>query len=105
MVLYDFDSLHNPNRNHYRYLNRSLSFFFIMPNIWLSGFIFPIDSMPKIFQYLTYLIPLRYYLTIIRGIFMKGIGFAYLWEETLILFLIGVAVLGGSLLRFRRHLD
>ena len=57
------------------------SIFFLMPNILLSGFIFPIDSMPRIFAYLTHIIPMRYFLIIIRGIFLKGVGFIELWPQ------------------------
>ncbi len=73
------------------------SIFFLMPNILLSGFIFPISSMPEFFQYATYLIPMRYFLVIIRGIFLKGIGFMELWPQAamlgaLTLFLIAFSV-------------
>ena len=49
-------------------------FFFMMPMIYLSGFIFPIENMPAVIQPITYLIPLRYFLVIVRGIFLKGVG-------------------------------
>ncbi|MEW6652891.1 MAG: ABC transporter permease, partial [Bacteroidota bacterium] len=65
-------------------------FAIMMPMIYLSGFAFPIENMPVVVQYITYLIPLRYFITILRGIVLKGIGFSSLWFETLILFGMGV---------------
>ncbi len=79
-------------------------FFVMMPMLILSGFIFPIENMPKFFQYLTYLVPVRYFMTIVRGIFLKGDGFADLWSQTLALFGIGVAVLSLSVYTFRRSI-
>ena len=58
----------------------------MMPTLLLSGFIFPLDSMPEILQWLSYLVPARWFLTIVRGIMIKGAGLATLWQETLILF-------------------
>jgi len=69
------------------------SIVFLLPNILLSGFIFPINSMPKVFQYITYFIPLRYFLIIIRGIFLKGVGIIELWQDTLLLTIYALAVL------------
>jgi ABC-2 type transport system permease protein len=66
---------------------------------------FPIASMPEPVQYLTYLIPLRYFLVIIRGIFLKGIGIEILWPQAVVLLLFGIGVLTLSALRFRKHLD
>ena len=57
------------------------TFFFLTPVIYLSGFIFPIENMPRAIQYATYLIPLRYFLVIVRGIFLKGIGLDLLWPQ------------------------
>ena len=57
------------------------TFFFLMPMIYLSGFIFPIENMPRVIQHATYLIPLRYFLVIVRGIFLKGIGLDLLWPQ------------------------
>ena len=50
------------------------TFFFLMPMVYLSGFIFPIENMPAVIQWITYLIPLRYFLVIVRSIFLKGVG-------------------------------
>jgi ABC-2 type transport system permease protein len=81
------------------------SFFFFMPALLLSGFAFPIRNMPLPVQYLTYLIPLRYFMEIVRGIFLKGIGVRYLWPQIAALFLFGTAILGLSALRFHKRLD
>ncbi len=77
----------------------------IMPMIYLSGFAFPVENMPKVIQYITYLIPLRYFITILRGIVLKGIGFSSLWLETLILFGMGVTILIISSLRFNKKIE
>lgn len=79
-------------------------FFFFMPFIFFSGFTFPIENMPEVIQYLTYLIPLRYYIIIIRGIFLKGVGIAELWPQAAILLFFGIAILSLSVLRFRKRL-
>lgn len=81
------------------------SMLFTMPAILLSGFAFPIESMPEVFQYVTYLNPLRYFLIIIRGVFLKGIGIDILWPQMLMLFLIGCVVMTLSALRFRKRLN
>lgn len=81
------------------------SFFFMIPMLLLSGFVFPIENMPRFFQWLTAVIPLRYYLVILRGIFLKGLGFEALYDETLALLVLAVAINLFSILRFRRRLD
>lgn len=80
-------------------------FAILMPMVYLSGFAFPIENMPKILQYISYLIPLRYFVTIIRGVVLKGIGFAELWQEVLTLFIMGSFILLFSSFRFRKRLD
>jgi ABC-2 type transport system permease protein len=77
----------------------------MMPMIYLSGFAFPIENMPQVVQYITYIIPLRYFITILRGIVLKGIGFSALWVETLILFAMGMSLLIFSSLRFSKKID
>jgi ABC-2 type transport system permease protein len=57
----------------------------MMPTLLLSGFIFPLDSLPRVLQWLSYVVPARWFLTIVRGIMLKGAGLATLWQETLIL--------------------
>ena len=81
------------------------SFFFMIPMILLSGFVFPIENMPRLFQWLTVVIPLRYYLVILRGIFLKGVGFSSLYEETLTLVILAVVINLLSIVRFHRRLD
>lgn len=80
-------------------------FFFFMPFIFLSGFTFPIANMPEWIQALTYLIPLRYYLEIVRGIFLKGTDLAHLWPQTAALALFGAVILTLSVRRFRKTLE
>jgi ABC-2 type transport system permease protein len=80
------------------------AFVFILPQMLLSGFAFPIQNMPAFFQALTYLVPLRYYLVILRGVFLKGVGLAVLWPQALALVVMGVAILGLARLRFRGRL-
>lgn len=80
------------------------TFLFYMPAVLLSGFMFPIENMPLAFQYATYANPLRYFLVIIRGLFLKGNGLAILWPQMLGLLLLGVLVTIISSLRFRKRL-
>ena len=80
------------------------AFFFIFPAMLLSGFAFPIENMPEPVQWLTFLNPLRYYLVIIRGIFLKGVGLAILWQQFFALFLLGIVILGFAVSRFRKTL-
>jgi ABC-2 type transport system permease protein len=80
------------------------AFFFIFPAILLSGFAFPIENMPLPVQWLTFLNPLRYFLVIIRGIFLKGIGMAILWPQLTALFLLGSIILMFAVNRFRKTL-
>ena len=83
-----------------------MTFFFIfVPMFLLSGFSFPINSMPVPVQYVTYLNPLRYFVEIIRGIFLKGIGIKILWPQLLSLSVFGILILSASALRFRKKLD
>ncbi|MCE5299787.1 MAG: ABC transporter permease [Spirochaetia bacterium] len=76
--------------------------FFLMPNILLSGFLFPIKNMPEILQWLTYIIPMRYYMVIIRGIFLKGLGFMELLPQTFALFVYGAVVFAMAIKAFRK---
>ena len=80
------------------------AFFVIFPAMLLSGFAFPIENMPEPVQWLTLANPLRYYLVVIRGIFLKGVGLAALWQQLAALALIGMAVLGLAVGRFRKTL-
>ena len=79
------------------------TFFFLTPMIYLSGFIFPIENMPAVIQAFTYLIPLRYFLIIVRGIFLKGIGLDLLWPQAAALAAWGVIVLSLAVSRSRKR--
>jgi ABC-2 type transport system permease protein len=81
------------------------SFFFVMPSITLSGFSFPISSMPPWLQWLTFLDPLRYYLVVLRGTFLKGVGFATLWPQIAATGACAVVLLVFSARRFQKTLD
>jgi ABC-2 type transport system permease protein len=81
------------------------SFFITTPAFMLSGFAFPISNMPLIVQYLTYLNPIRYFMEIVRGIFIKGVGISVLWPQMLILGIFGITILGLSAIRFHKTLD
>lgn len=78
------------------------SWFFMLPSMMLSGFIFPIASMPPVIQVFTYLIPLRYFLVIVRGIFLKGVGITALWDQVVILAALGAVIFSLSILAFRK---
>ncbi len=77
--------------------------FLLTPAILLSGLIFPIANMPKIFQYITYANPLQYFMTVVQGIFLKGVGLADLWPEMASMSALGLAMLALSVFRFRRR--
>jgi ABC-2 type transport system permease protein len=81
------------------------AFFFIMPSIMFSGFGFPLSTMPQWMQYLSYLNPLRYFLIVIRGTYLKGVGMEILWPQMVAMALLGVALLTLSVLRFHKALD
>ena len=79
-------------------------FFLMMPMMFLSGFIFPIDNMPKFIQVITYVMPLRYYFNIVRGLFLKGVGFSELWLDGLLMFILGIIIFTISVLRFKKRI-
>jgi ABC-2 type transport system permease protein len=79
------------------------TFLFLLPMIYLSGFIFPIENMPRVIQWLTTVIPLRYFLVIVRGIFLKGVGFGILWPQFAALAIWGVTVLALAAARSRKR--
>jgi ABC-2 type transport system permease protein len=81
------------------------SIFFMLPNILLSGFAFPIANMPDVLQYFTYLIPLRYYMVIIKGIFLKGLNFFELLPQVIPLLIFGTALFTLSIKKFRKTVD
>ncbi len=81
------------------------SFFFFMPAMLLSGFAFPVRNMPEFVQYITYLNPVRYFMEIVRGLFLKGVGVDVLWQEMAALAVFGITILWLSALRFHKRLD
>jgi ABC-2 type transport system permease protein len=78
------------------------AFFLYLPALLLSGFVFPIANMPEVVQWLTLANPLRYFLEIIRGIFLKGIGAGILWPQMAALAALGIATLGLATQRFQK---
>ena len=83
----------------------ALNFFLINPLFILSGFAFPISAMPRVLQWLTYLNPLRYFLVVLRAVFLKGVGFEALWPQYAGMAVLALAMLSASVLRFRKSLD
>lgn len=79
-------------------------FLFYFPAVLLSGFAYPVANMPTVIRYITFLNPLRYYLEIIRSIFLKGVGLRFLWPQVTVLFVMGLAVFVMSTMRFRKSL-
>ncbi len=80
-------------------------FLFYMPTVLLSGFAYPIANMPQVIQWFTYTNPLRYFMVVIRSIFLKGVGIEILWTQLLPLFIMGIFVISFSTLRFRKSLN
>lgn len=78
------------------------AFVFMLPQIYLSGFIFPIENMPKIFQAITYAVPLRYFVTILRGVFLKGVGLDALWSQALALLALDAVILLAARFRWQQ---
>jgi ABC-2 type transport system permease protein len=83
----------------------ALNFFFINPFFILSGFAFPIAAMPRLLQWFTVINPLRYFLVVIRAVFLKGVGLAVLWPDLAAMALLALGMLTISVLRFRKSLD
>jgi ABC-2 type transport system permease protein len=77
----------------------------LLPAIFLSGFLFPLEAMPVVLRWISYVIPLRYYLVIIRALLLKGVGVAAIQDEIIPLALFGIAIMGAAALRFRKRLD
>jgi len=80
------------------------TFVFMLPQIYLSGFVFPIQNMPKAFQVVTYAVPLRYYVQVLRGVFLKGVGLEVLWPQGLAMLGLGIAILTLARIRFRQRI-
>ena len=81
------------------------SFFFVLPNILLSGFMFPRQAMPLVFQWLGALLPLTHFLKVLRGILLKGVGVPELWQEMLLLVAFAVGLIALAVRRFQKTLD
>jgi len=77
----------------------------MLPSIFLSGFFFPIEAMPIALQYVSAIVPLRYYLVIIRSLLLKGVGLAALQNEVIALTIFAIVIMGAASLRFRKRLD
>lgn len=77
-------------------------FFFFLPAIILSGFMYPIENMPEFFQYVTLLNPIRHFLVVVRGVFLKGAGLEVLWPQITILAVMGVSVLAFATTKFKK---
>jgi ABC-2 type transport system permease protein len=77
----------------------------VLPSIFLSGFFFPIDAMPKFLQIISYAVPLRYYLVIIRALLLKGVGVEALQNQIIALTIFAAVILGAAVTRFRKRLD
>lgn len=82
-----------------------MTFILILPSILLSGFIFPRETMPKLLQIMGGLLPLTYFLRIVRGIFLKGVGIEYLWQDTLTLCAFAIILLAIAAKKFKKNLD
>jgi ABC-2 type transport system permease protein len=82
-----------------------LGFLIILPNILLSGFMFPREAMPEVAQWLGAALPLTYYLEILRGILLKGVGFAVLWKPTAVLTAFAAVLISISVVRFAKKIE
>jgi ABC-2 type transport system permease protein len=79
-----------------------MSFFFLLPFVFLSGYVFPIEGMPPVFRFLSRLIPARYFIEVIRGIVLRGASIAELWQPTLLLAIYTFAIIGLAVARFKK---
>ena len=79
--------------------------FFIMPMMLLGGFVFPVENMPRFFQFVSFAVPTRYFFVIIRGIMLRGAGWPELWDQAAALLALGSVLLGLSVLRFHKKLE
>jgi ABC-2 type transport system permease protein len=81
------------------------SFMVLQPSVILSGFVFPIDNMPEIIQVITYINPLRYFLIVVREVFLKGIGWEILWPQLVPLIIMAVGYIALASALFRKKID
>ena len=79
--------------------------FTLLPSLFLSGFFFPLEAMPKFLQWISYLMPLRYYLAVIRSLMLKGVGIQVIQTEVIALAIFGFGLMTAAALRFRKRLD
>ena len=77
----------------------------MLPTMMLSGFVFPIESMPRALQPVTSLVPAKWFVLVARGIMLKGVGLSFLWQETLVLLLMAAVLLAASARSFRTRLE
>ena len=77
----------------------------LLPSLFLSGFFFPLEAMPKVLQWISYILPLRYYLVIIRSLMLKGINAQLIQDEIIALTIFGILIMTAASLRFRKRLD
>ncbi len=77
----------------------------LLPSIFLSGFFFPLQAMPPVLHWISAIVPLRYYLVIIRAILLKGVGALAIWSDIVALIVFGIVIMGAASLRFRKRLD
>jgi ABC-2 type transport system permease protein len=82
-----------------------MSIFFLLPFVFLSGYVFPIDGMPPIFRYLTYIIPANYFIQVLRGIVLRGATLAALWQPIALLTFFTVAIITLAVARFKKTAD
>jgi ABC-2 type transport system permease protein len=80
-------------------------FMTILPSVFLSGFIYPLQALPIVLQWISYAIPLRYFLVIIRALMIKGVGLEAILPDVIALTIFGVVIMGAAALRFRKRLD
>lgn len=80
-------------------------FLVMLPFIYLSGFTFPVENMPEIIQFASNFIPLKYFLIILRSLFLKGVGISEIWDEMLIMLAIGIVIFSASVMVFRKQLE
>ncbi|MFT3903662.1 MAG: ABC transporter permease [Niabella sp.] len=77
----------------------------MLPTVFFTGFMFPLENMPKIFQWISYIVPSKYYYAIIKGVMLKGLGFSYVWKETLVLAGMAMGLLFVALRNFKIRLQ
>jgi ABC-2 type transport system permease protein len=77
----------------------------MLPSMLLSGMVFPIENMPRIIQFVTYLVPARYFLTIMRGIFLKGVGISYLWSDIVPLTIFSMTLMWLCIRSFKKRIE